>query len=829
MANQEFNTDGVKNLILAQAQGQMIRAVIDEDRKTSEEDLRKDQVWAASARMLYEANNGKPFEGDDEDAAQYGLDEMSSFNMTFFNADMPWSDEDSKGMVEYLNSFENWSDAQKLSFGYLMEMYENKGVSWAGVGRGLRSMLQDPTNVASFGGPLAIMGKWSGRQAAKQGTRLFIREHLQSILSKRGLMMVGVASADGATVMQQDDRIRQDLENQVAGTPMYSGEYEEGFDLNRNLISAGTGVVFANTLLGSAKAAQLGYRAAKGAVDDVGVGFDLSKTDAVREGKAAQPTKFDPKDIHSRMPTKAAVTTRNRKGFNYSGAPNQKGSAQALQGVIRRLLPRVDDDLAMKERSLTWYEDAGQSIDQITRGDPNLKERMVRLLAIYSANNDVTGNTAAAIEAAMQMARGEIPYTGLTPNVTAAEIENLLTIPEFDKRHKLIGNKIMNFYRNLHDPAFGRNDFDDAVTIDRHMLTQMGYSTSNPTDNQYAYAQHLIKEITRKYNEANGTEYLPRQIQAALWTHERNLKETAAGRGVGFSGFKEEIDRATAQVPWEIMSAVHSKFPEFPDLMPEEQIQFTREARELLLDDAGNDIILSKILQHPLYKHLESESGWDAIVGPSTQSAIVLPRMEGKAGGPYDPSVAELYASLMGHIYGLDSVPWFRFDSRFNASDVGALADAHDVQQGVGIRVSGHDATEELTDALTRHIEEVRPDAYFTRIELPDGTVSYTFINFMRNEMEIIPGVKYEDVTFGHPDEEFASIMDQAIVAFFKDRPEKATHFDLLSEGRLIQNGEYQTEITSKGSSDLLDWGNSRRSAFDALIQSWQTKGSEVQ
>ena len=124
MANQEFNTDGVKNLILAQAQGQMIRAVIDEDRKTSEEDLRKDQVWAASARMLYEANNGKPFEGDDEDAAQYGLDEMSSFNMTFFNADMPWSDEDSKGMVEYLNSFENWSDAQKLSFGYLMEMYE---------------------------------------------------------------------------------------------------------------------------------------------------------------------------------------------------------------------------------------------------------------------------------------------------------------------------------------------------------------------------------------------------------------------------------------------------------------------------------------------------------------------------------------------------------------------------------------------------------------------------------------------------------------------------------------------------------------------------------
>ena len=557
MANQEFNTDGIKNLILAQAQGQTIRAVIDEDRKTSEEDLRKDQVWAASARMLYEANNGRAFEGEDEDAAQYGLDEMSSFNTTFFNADMPWSDEDSKGMAEYLSSFNDWSDAQKLSFGYLMEMYESKGVSWAGVGRGLRSMLQDPTNVLSFGGPLAIMGKWSGRQAAKQGTRLFIREHLQNILSKRGLLTVGVASADGATVMQQDDRIRQNLENQVAGTPLYAGDYNEDFDLKRNLISAGTGVAFANLLLGGAKGLQLGYRATRSTLGDINLKqplFDLSKVDApgsTRIGTEDTVKKNLVQQLIDRYPQAESVvpymSDREIQVLNRENMTQRFNTVNKLIEKYEKMdLVEEMGTIALAGASKRgWYKESGELLGEVFGDD---FPRFAALLGATSPQLAVRGNLINALNiwrnwdaagrptdpAEIKRIMGEsVQGEKGEGSVLNAWFDNTVTaLTEGEDQLLLSGGKVDSFMRNIMgDP--------DAVTLDTWMAHYFGTKQSLfggagtspdfPGDPGFTAEYQAVSAITRKAAEAlserTGDEWTPAEIQETVWSFVKSVIE----------------------------------------------------------------------------------------------------------------------------------------------------------------------------------------------------------------------------------------------------------------------------------------------------------------
>jgi len=786
-----------------------MQAIAADEQKTTEDELATLPDWVYASKVLYEWNEGRPFEGEDAEAASYGLNEISNFNYGFYNVDTAFSEEDHHGLVSYWQRLEEAGDHQKVAFAYLSEVFDDKESTLRGFGRVIRAMVQDPANLGTIGGPLALIARAGGKQAAKQGIKYTLRKWSQDILSRRG---AGLAAVDGAAVMGVDDAMRQDVENQYADA---LGREEETHDWARTAGQMSMGAAFGYGLI---KAPQLGVAATRAVKDvrNLDAGFDLSTGGpSVPPADALPPTVgWDPKDLHSRMPT---MPPRRKNNGQYYGSPNPKAATpQARQGIIRKLFSRVDDELAMPEKSFTWYEDAGAHIDHITRGNPELKERMVRFLAIYSANNDVTGNTAAAIEAALQFAQGKTPHVGLTPNVTAAEIDNLLTVPEFDTRHKLVGNKIMNFYRNLHDPAFNRNDFDDAVTIDRHMLNMMGFKTVAPTDTQYAYAQDLIIEMTRKYNEKNGTDLLPRQVQASLWTNQRNVALQSQGRGIGYSGFNEELARATSHVTWEANTPI---FPELSSLPIEEQVRFTTEARSLLLDDNGNDIILGEILKHPLYKHMAAAGSWEGVVSPNTQSAIVLPRMEGRAGGKFDPSIAKLYANMMGYIYHQDAVPWFRFDPGL---DVNAPTN----NQGWAITVSEAEATPEFTDALYAHIGNAIEGVEFTKFNLSNGDVAFSFINFRDPET---------GVPFGLSDADFLAKIEAAQQTF--NPPQvlvgEVRGGQIVNEGELIFKGDdyevYKDGIMAGGSSDLLDWGSGRRAAFEELVGRWKAEGETVE
>lgn len=198
----------------------------------AEDDLVVDPDWVYSSKVLYEWNEGKPFEGDDLAAAKYGLGEMASFNYTFFNVDSPWSETDSRGLFDYFMRLDDANDHQKVAFAYLHEMFDIKDPNLGGFVRMAGQMVQDPSNWVGLALPITLITRWGGRQAAKEGAKYKIRQWAKDILSNR---MAGVAAVEGAAFMSADDAMRQDVENQYASAV---GREEEDFDWLQNAIWA---------------------------------------------------------------------------------------------------------------------------------------------------------------------------------------------------------------------------------------------------------------------------------------------------------------------------------------------------------------------------------------------------------------------------------------------------------------------------------------------------------------------------------------------------------------------------------------------------------------
>jgi len=268
----EFDPVAVRQLALQQNQARMIREVQQEDREFAENDLRVDPTWGASSRILYEAYNGNKFEGTDEEAGQYGLEQMSNQLFSFYNAD-PWSDEDNKGIVEVMNSWDGFTDDQKLAFGYMSLIYDQKDISWAGTGRAFRALGNDPTNLLSVVAPLALVFRMGGRTAAKAGFHLVIRDFMKKHPIIKGAMIGGV---DGAAVEVIDDNYRFHAHNGfVEAAPSYYNVEEQEMTLGRRAARAGTGFGVGATLAGSVMTGKVVSDAAGDVMDMTGDLFNL--------------------------------------------------------------------------------------------------------------------------------------------------------------------------------------------------------------------------------------------------------------------------------------------------------------------------------------------------------------------------------------------------------------------------------------------------------------------------------------------------------------------------------------------------------------------------
>ena len=201
-------------------------------RQVTETSLMSDRLWVESARRLMPLfsaverteDNAGDFDAEgnltDEAAAQWGLEAMG-----WFNYNIP-----SMGyMTAKLQSAPN---DQKLALYYMMQLYDEKEISWNGAKRLFWGLVWDPSTY--FGlttlGVGALLGA-GAKQATKSGFRQALRASLPATV---------VAGIEGGAYSSLDDALRQEV-------AMEAGAQKE-FDVGRNVQAAGIGTVLGGGL-----------------------------------------------------------------------------------------------------------------------------------------------------------------------------------------------------------------------------------------------------------------------------------------------------------------------------------------------------------------------------------------------------------------------------------------------------------------------------------------------------------------------------------------------------------------------------------------------------
>lgn len=154
--------------------------------------LASNQDWLNASRIMYQMNEGQPFQGSDQELAEWGLDMMG-----WFNYNLPV-------MAVDAAKISNAEQFEKDAFLYLMDSYDNLNVSWDGVGRFFKGVLSDPTTYVGLG---TLGVGLAGKEGAKQATKAGVRE-----LLKAGLKTGTVAGVEGAMYGAVDNTIRQSIE-----------------------------------------------------------------------------------------------------------------------------------------------------------------------------------------------------------------------------------------------------------------------------------------------------------------------------------------------------------------------------------------------------------------------------------------------------------------------------------------------------------------------------------------------------------------------------------------------------------------------------------------
>lgn len=413
------------------------------------------------------------------------------------------------------------------------------------------------------------------------------------------------------------------------------------------------------------------------------------------------------------------------------GAPPGMATEEDRTRLVDQMTNLLSHPYSLYDESKNWYEDSGAAISEITRGDPALTERVVRLMALYSQANGVGGNTTATIASIAQMAAGEpTAFAGRFPNTTAQRIPALLAAPTMDTSVPGVDDKLMNFYRNLHDATYQVDTFQDASTIDRWMMRLFGYphaedsdagGASSVSNTQYIYAKDLIDRISAANQQRTGEALKPRQVQAVLWTYVKNMTdynsmtpEKQAKFEPSIIDFSDYITRATANITWETRPS--TKLPLIPGIHKAtrgEQEAFNRAVREIFIDpDTGTDKIFELLGNQQLYSSQFSIGAYENLIAPNVITKLVLQKDDGE----YLTDVANKYASIIGYVTKQDAVPWYRADP---------TAGGKDASKGYRVTATNVAADPAFEERLFKHLDKEIPGIGFTRV----GD-SFDFINF---------------------------------------------------------------------------------------------------
>jgi hypothetical protein len=230
--------------------------------------LNMDEDWLRASALMYQLFERKPFEGTQDDLADYGKTGMANFNF------------DLVSMAEIAHAVTNASPEEKQAFLYMLDTYDNTNFTWEGTGRAAKAALTDPTNLIGIGTlGVATAGKFLGRKAAVEA----VKESVLKSLARTGV----VAGIDAGIAGAATETTRQ-------GVEISAGRRQE-YDLAKIGIATGTS-------------------AAAGAVLGTAADAAVSKILRVIRGEAGNVGKAVPDPKATETPNVSGVTKEADKG-----------------------------------------------------------------------------------------------------------------------------------------------------------------------------------------------------------------------------------------------------------------------------------------------------------------------------------------------------------------------------------------------------------------------------------------------------------------------------------------------------------------------------------
>lgn len=192
------------------------------------------------------------------------------------------------------------------------------------------------------------------------------------------------------------------------------------------------------------------------------------------------------------------------------GAPPSARTSAGLKRLRERLWKLTNEGATGRH----WYEKTGKAVLDAAEGDADVAEKIVGLLAIYSAGSELRGNTTMAMKAYYEWVRDGEVVTKSRIGQNVADRANSWMKGESDA---VTGVKRSTFYQNMMrviaPERFGAEDM--GATIDMWMARAFGYDSikigAETQHGRYAFAEKEIKRVARQLG------WEPQQVQAAIW------------------------------------------------------------------------------------------------------------------------------------------------------------------------------------------------------------------------------------------------------------------------------------------------------------------------
>lgn len=309
--------------------------------------IEKNPEWAKRGKIIYKADQGKDFEGSDQDAARWLKDYVYDFNNRLIGT----GTDAGRGTVDIAYNIGDYSPEAKKAFVDAQNDYENMGYSWKGAGEVTKRILTDPTTYLGLGvGKLFSKG---AQVAATEGVKELAKRGASQGL-KEGAK---IGAVEGAVYGGATDTARQ------AG--MINAGGQESFDPLQAAQSAGIGALGGGVIGGAVGAISGGIagrnpyvQAARQIVDDpeqARINAEITKN--LSDIQATRNAPIQLSDVNQATDILRSGVMRDVKATGQV-TPDQ---AQQLSQALVKARGMTNDNLAAVEQLPTGQQVAKQA------------------------------------------------------------------------------------------------------------------------------------------------------------------------------------------------------------------------------------------------------------------------------------------------------------------------------------------------------------------------------------------------------------------------------------------------------------------------------------